>query len=65
MTKHDFATKARPLPIHVDAPPRITRHGSCGWTVRGTVPVQVDGVEYRALVTVQVTIPRSKKWPEV
>ena len=64
MTKLQFAQTARPLPIRLDIQPRITKGGSCGWTARGTLPVTVDGIEYRALVTVQVTIPRSKTWKE-
>lgn len=62
MTKLEFAEKATPLTVTAEAQPRLSKGGSCCWTKRQTISVRVDGIEYRGLMTVQVTIPRSKKW---
>jgi hypothetical protein len=67
MTKAEFASKAKSLPITIDGqaqPAEVKQFstGSVGWNVNGKVTVMVDGQPVRCQCSLNLTAIGSKVW---
>ena len=69
MTRSEFTTHAKPIPITLDgqpqtADPKTFSTSSVGWNVNGKVTVIVNGQPVRCQCSLNLTVIGSKEWPQ-